>query len=300
MTLMRAWVERGDEVIFFNSPRHKGESCFEQRHVNQFRPQDDYDVAIAFRTPNYRVASSKARLKVWYSHDQYTSVNFKGFCDHVHKVVGISPFHAEFFYDTYGVDGMIVIDLPVRTYDYADCDTAQKDPDTCIFTSVPTRGLREMLKFWRPIHAIYPEKKVIVTSDFRLWGAEGALNDEYRIAAERLQNVTFLGAVTRKELAKIQMQASYLLYPCTYDELFCYTIAEALVAGCYAITTNQGACKTTNMLGAVNMHQFAPKVGEVFDNDNIDHANIRAKALARFSPDVILKQWDEKVFKDIL
>ena len=83
MTLMRAWAERGDEVIFFNSPRYKGESCFEQRHVNQFRPEDNYDVAIAFRTPNYRVASSKARMKVWYTHDQYTSVNFNGFGNHV-------------------------------------------------------------------------------------------------------------------------------------------------------------------------------------------------------------------------
>ena len=301
MTLMRAWVEAGHDVCFFNSPRHKGESCFEQKHVQQFRPEDNWDVAIAFRTPNYRVASSRARLKVWYSHDQYTSVDFKGFSEHVDKVVGISPFHAKFLYDTYGVDGMIPIDLPVRVYDYEGFDITAKDPNSCIFTSVPDRGLKEMLRYWRPLHAIYPDKVLSITSDYRLWGAEEPRNDEYRYVAQKQENVNFMGAVTRSQLIQTQLQASYLLYPCTYDELFCYTIAEALVAGCYTITTNQGACATTNMLGAVNMERFGPKIGEVFEREEpVNYAGIRAAAINRFHPDTILRQWNEKVFKDIL
>lgn len=300
MTLMRAWVEEGHDVVFFNSPRHKGESCFEQRHVQQFRPEDNWDVAIAFRTPNYRVASSRARLKVWYSHDQYTSVNFKGFGEHVDKVVGISPFHVQFFRDNYGITNMEAIDLPVRVYDYEDFDVDAKDPNSCVFTSVPDRGLREMLRYWRPLHAIYPEKVLTVTSDYRLWGAEEPRNDEYRYVAQKQQNVNFVGAVTRDELVKLQSQATYLLYPCIYDELFCIAIAEALVCGVHAITTNTGACATTNMLGAVTMDAFAPEIGKVFDGGAIDSLTIREAAIARFSPQTITRTWNEKIFKDIL
>lgn len=299
MTLMRSWVEAGHDVIFFNSPRYKNESCFEQRHVNQFNQNDHYDVAIAFRTPNWKVASSNSGIKIWYSHDQFTSIPFYGFAEQVDKVVGISPFHKQYFKDTYHFDNMTVIDLPVRIYDYADFDPEKKNKNLCIFTSVPDRGLLNMLKYWRAINAIYPEKTLSVTSDYRLWGCETAQNLQYQYIATRGRNVNYLGAIKRKDLVAQQLAASYLLYPCIYDELFCYAIAEALVAGCYAITTDQGACETTNFLNPVPMALFANEIGNAFDLEKtqyIDYEGIRNKAIERFHPDTILKQWETQIF----
>jgi hypothetical protein len=47
------------------------------------------------------------------------------------------------------------------------------------------------------------------------------------------------------------MQSDLMVYPCTYDELFCISAAECQVAGAVPITSDMGALVTTNLYGKI-------------------------------------------------
>ena len=113
LTMCQLWHERGDKVTLYNDPKG-GSSVFEQRRIDSFDHNENRDVLIVFRSPNKRMNQHSKGLKVWLSCDQSTVDDFGQFRQKVDKVVGISPFHADYFSKTYGINDMIVIDIPVR------------------------------------------------------------------------------------------------------------------------------------------------------------------------------------------
>jgi glycosyltransferase involved in cell wall biosynthesis len=147
----------------------------------------------------------------------------------------------------------------------------------------------------------------VITSDYRLWGAESARNERHRARWVARDDFSFLGAINRKHLVEEQMKAQIMAYPCNYDELFCISVAEAQVAGIYAVTTNKGALPTTNMCTVANWDandprgdaSFVETIKSILERPNLDAdmEEIRKKALKRFSPITIAKFWKENVFK---
>jgi len=301
MTLMRMWTERGDDVIFFNDPKHAGQSCFEQSPRKAYNRKDPYDVHIAFRTPVYEIHRVKSGKRVWFSTDQYTSIPFKGYANKVDATVCISDFHRKHFADTYrfteanGYHNIHVIDIPIRAWEYEKYKTVEKDPNMAIYTSIPDRGLRELLSAWKGLRHANPKLEVYITSDYTLWGCGEARDKQYRTLASGREGIHYLGAIPRKELVDLQLKASWMFYPCTYDELFCIAIAEAQVAGVHVVSTPQGACETTNMCDFTDIRGFVPACKKALSKKP-KHDTIRMKALERFSPEAVLKQWDELIF----
>jgi glycosyltransferase involved in cell wall biosynthesis len=295
LTMCELWHTRGDKVTLFNDPRGINQSPFSQCPIRDFNPGEDRDVAIFFRSPNPRVNGAKG-LKIWWSCDQSTIGNFKDFATKVEKIVTISQFHADYFKKTYGIENTITIDLPVRTWEYE--QNIEKVPKRCLFSSVPDRGLGELLRMWPNIVNTVPEASLVITSDYRLWGVQMPMNNQYVAMAANLKNVTMRGAVRRSELVQEQLKAEYLTFSNSYAELFCYAVAEAETAGAIPIVTTLPECalKTTNMgiFSGINeytaavinslsspMDEFRKKLVEISKN--------------RFSPERILAEWD-KVF----
>ena len=239
------WHKRGDEVVLYNNPMTPNGSPFEQRKINDFDPNESRDVLITFRAPNPRSISAKG-LRVFWSCDQYTTGDFKQFAPYMHKIVGISPFHQRYFQDIYQIKNMIVIDLPVRIQDILDAPAQERVPNRLIFTSVPDRGLKNLWRYWPQIKKRCPDATLVITSDYRLWGA-GELNGDHRISWMHMDGVAFLGAIPRRTLIQEELKADVQAYPCTYDELFCISNAEAQCAGIYPVTSDMGALATTNM-----------------------------------------------------
>jgi hypothetical protein len=296
LTMCELWHKRGDKVTLFNDPRGINQSPFVQCPIRDFNPSEDRDAAIFFRSPSSRVKGTKGK-KIWWSCDQYTIGNFKDFAPKVDKIVTISQFHADYFKKTYGIENTTVIDLPVRTWEYEQ-DIA-KVPKRCLFSSIPDRGLGILLGMWPNIVNTVPEASLVITSDYRLWGVQAPMNNQYVAMVSNLKNVTMRGAIRRSELVQEQLKAVVLPYPCNYDELFCYTVAEAEVAGILPITPHIGALNTTNFGWFSGRDEFADTIIKALNTPkesvSISEDVFTKLAKNRFGPERILAEWD-KVF----
>jgi glycosyltransferase involved in cell wall biosynthesis len=303
-TLCEAWHNDGYDIRLYNDPINPELSPYQQFPLDNFNPQDDRDVLIIFRSPNIRADGAKG-MKVFWSCDQFTCGNYKDFAPKVDKIVTISPFHAQYFQTRYGISDTITIDLPVREWDYL--EKVEKIPHRLVFCSVPDRGLDVLADVFDEIVKAVPDVSLTITSDYRLWGSSAPLNERHVARFLGNESVRFLGAIPRMDMVKEQQQAEILAYPCTYEELFCYAVAECSVAGAYPITSNEGAVETTNMGTQIDgsiLHDKSWK--DRFTYTVIDYLvdpflrvkqkELQRKALERFSIDRILQEWNTRVF----
>jgi glycosyltransferase involved in cell wall biosynthesis len=146
------------------------------------------------------------------------------------------------------------IDLGVRLDDYN--QEIEKIPGRCIFCSVPDRGLEILRMMWPKIKRDAPHASLVITADYRLWGAPGPRNHQHRMSWLHQEDVVFLGAIPRRELVREQLAAQVHSFPCTYEELFCISAAECQVAGALPVTSNIGALETTNKYAAISGNPF--------------------------------------------
>lgn len=302
LTMCEAWQKLGHEVVVHNDG-HPGDSPFEHRKRKFFDPEESRDVLIIFRSPN-KVAPASKGMKVWWSCDQYTQMNngFKDFAPLMQKIVVISPFHQLYFKSRYGIENTIVTDLPVRLDDYN--IPVEKVAKRCIWTSVPERGLSILARTWPRITERHPDASLVITSDYRLWGAEDPLNTKFRSQFMGKSNVIFRGAVKRGDLVREQLAAQYHLYSATYDELFCIAVAESQVAGVLPISNDKAALQTTNM-GVILpgnaedkawQDQFVEEVDHLMRDRIVESDVLKARAHYRFDPVRIAKFWEKEVF----
>jgi glycosyltransferase involved in cell wall biosynthesis len=306
ITLCEEWAKAGNRVRLYNDPRSPRDTEFGQFPIDAFQSNEDRDVLIVFRSPNEKAIVAKG-LKVWLSCDQYTIGSFAKFAPTMDKIVCISDFHVEYFKREYGIVNGIKIDIPIRVHDLPP-NLPEKRKNSMIFTSVPDRGLMLLREAWNKIKTNVPDATLTITSDYRLWGLLEARNDKFRTQWVGAEDVVFWGAVPRAQLLDIQLEADLYVYPCIYDELFCVSAAEAQVCGAYPITSNVGALATTNMGTVITanpqnnrtafMNAFIEEIEVALTDEELKSKQdeIRQKAIERFHPDNILKQWEDKVF----
>lgn len=254
LSLSEQFVEDGHEVHIFNQT---GDDVQIQKgihfeNIDACPSEADDRILIVFRSPNHRIAGKKYERLIWWSADQYTIGNFKRFSAMVDFVVTISSHHTDYHTKTYGIPRNHIehIDLGVRP-EYADLKDIEKQKNLCIFCSVPDRGLNILYAAWPIIKRDVPDARLIITSDYRLWGWPNPRNHHHRLMWTDADGVNFLGRVPRHELVQLQLASELLVYPCTYDELFCISVAECQVAGAYPITSSFGALPTTNFWGTI-------------------------------------------------
>lgn len=307
LTMCQGWQERGYDVTLYNNPSEGGASPFKQKTLDEFDPLENRDYLIVFRSPNERVNEAKGK-RIWWSCDQHTLGDFASFSKRVDRIVCISPRHATYFREMYGINDAIVIDLPVRLEDYG--SKVEKIPHRCIYTSIPDRGVMQLHAAWPLVVQEVPDASLVITSDWRLWDKDldASVVLPYQTAYARHPNVSYVGAVKRSQLIEYQQQADLLLYPATYDELFCITVAEAQVAGALPITSQYGSLPTTNEFGIqIAGAPTDPKFIEYFSHIAVKtlldedlperQREMQKKAKERFALEKILDEWNERVFK---
>jgi glycosyltransferase involved in cell wall biosynthesis len=307
LTMCKGWHDAGHRVRLYNSPDVPNGSCFEQRGIDEFQPYDPRDVLIVFRSPNMRIRDGANGLKVWWSCDQMTVGNFKDFATKVDKIVTISPHHAQYFKDVYGIFNTITVDLPVRMWEYD--LSVEKVPYQCIFNSIPDRGALELAQVWRRVVEKVPNAQLAITSDWRLWTklATWEHTAMYRAAFANLPNVTYRGAICRKDLVQLELESQVHINPNIYEELFCIAIAETQIAGAYPVSSTTGALRTTNMGKAIEGNPQSAEWQEECSNYVVEllqdpkrlkrkQNKVQHEALHRFSLEKVLKQWEERVF----
>ena len=305
LTMCEGWQAAGHDIILYNNPTGR-ECAFPQRNLGTYNPLEERDILIVFRAPTTLAYGAKGK-KVWWSTDQYTVDRYDIFGKKMDKIVCISPYHQEYFKKNYGLDNTVSIDLPVRVQDYE--QEVERIPFRCLFSSVPDRGLDNMILLWREIKEAIPESSLVITSDYRLWGCPSPGNEKFRMRALTLPDTSFVGALPRMEFVREQLKADALTYPCTYEELFCYAVAEAEIAGAMPFTTTLGALPTTNMGYLFNFVDFSFKrnreayisyLGDfLYDKDKENkRSKLQEDAYSRFLLPVVMEQWDKLVFEE--
>jgi glycosyltransferase involved in cell wall biosynthesis len=129
----------------------------------------------------------------------------------------------------------------------------------------------------------------------------------YKLPYASLPNTNYIGAVKRDELIRHQLEADLHLYAGVYDELFCISVAESQVAGAIPITSQTGALRTTNSFGVqIAGHPTESSFVDAFVDATVRHLqdpdlqekqiDMHKRAVARFSLDRILEEWETRVF----
>ncbi len=299
---------RGHEVTVYNDPVVLGEhNGVEFANRKDFNKVGKRDVLIVFRSPNPMLVGAHAKLrKVWWSMDQYTVGNFKVLSTLVDYCVTISPYHTAYHVEKYGINPKIIshLDLGVRLQDYE--QEVEKIQNRMIFCSIPDRGLQILHAAWPLILKQVPTATLAITSDYTLWGS-GPGNAKHRLDwAAQAESVDFVGNVPRSELIKLQMQAEINPYPCTYEEMFCVSVAECQVAGAFPVTSQAGALKSTNEYGVqisrnlqhpkVLQEDFVDRICELMTKEreylNWNIESMKAAASVRFNWHSIAEKWE--------
>ena len=316
LTWAEVMTKKGCTVTIYNILGHDDfqEDGVDFKRVSTFNPDDNRDVLILWRSPHDGVRNAKG-LKVFWSTDQQTMGDYESqIFPFVDKVVCISPFHAVYHQTryAYGNDDFLnkitYLDLGVRDDCFA-IDKGVASDKTCIFCSVPDRGLNILTNTWPRILRKHPDAQLIVTSDHSLWGARFKSNP-YANAMDGVDNVQFVGKVPREELIELQAKSQFCFSSITYPELFCISSAECQVQGGIPITGALGSLPTTNKMGypiagnpntSLWQNQFVKTV--ITKMNKFDHSstvreqeNIKQKARERFSWDNICNQWITDIF----
>lgn len=247
--LTRELASRGHDVHLFNDVPStltgSGVTYHPRAEIGGFLEADAF---VTFRCPSDALPRAQAQRKVFWSCDQQTSGDWnRDIFPHVNAVVNISEYHRAYMAAAYsGVQNQVVIGCPIEHWRYE--PHLDKDLSQFIFCSVPGRGLDYMKIVMAGIRQHLPEARLVITSDYRLWGAKDAFgnpdprNNVYRVM---FANEDFRGMVPRAELIQLQGLSMAYPYPCTYEECFCIAVAECAAAGAIPITTNIGAVAQT-------------------------------------------------------
>ena len=311
MTLMQTFAERGHKVRVYNDPKIAGEyDGVEYLYRSHYNPREERDILIVFRSPSPLLLSSVVKkMKVWWSTDQMTIGNYAELAKKVDYCVTISSYHTKYHMAHYGIPAEKIhhLDLGVRVKDYD--QKVEKVPIRMVFCSVPSRGLKILHAAWPLIRRQAPKATLVITSDYRLWGAGGGVS-RHRLDWVGVEGVTYLGKIPRRELIKYQMEAEVLPYPCIYEELFCLSVAECQVAGAMPITTPIGALKSTNQFGVKIsgnpqtprfVEEFSERVAALVTTERqfleARRASMIVAAKTRFDWHVIAEKW-ERLFEE--
>jgi glycosyltransferase involved in cell wall biosynthesis len=154
------------------------------------------------------------------------------------------------------------------------------------FTSVPYKGLKQALAFFKTLRARRPELVLDLFSSFDFYPANNLFRQQTKwmlLAAEAktAPGVVWHGNVPQVELAAALKTSLMLFYPNVASETSSIAVMEAMAAGCVVITTALGALPET-----VGEHGIlAPVVGSNIDPDAyVNAATAIAEAFVADNP----------------
>lgn len=156
--------------------------------------------------------------------------------------LALSPFMRDNLATEVTTARMGVLPPPIELEDYS--GTAQSRDPVLLYCSVPDRGLYYLKDLFPAIRRRVPDARLVITSDFSLWG-RAAARDAFVRYFQNQPGIEYLGHVDRERLVAEQRRARVLAYPCIFPEGFCIAAAECMAAGAVPVTTEAFALTTT-------------------------------------------------------
>lgn len=212
-----------------------------------------------------------------------------------------------------GFSGNITkIHLPIETERFEN-GVLPSTSKICLHTSMPNRGLVELLKFWPQIKEKVPDAQLIATSGWELWGytkEEAADRLRQTIGTDIVKDsVIFTGVLPRQEFIDLVKKARIGVFPSFFPEMYCLAAAEIAVSGRPIIVSKLDALServdnnvtgysiTGDIRSKEVQQQFVEKIVYLLNNDKlVDEMGAAAiKQRADVACNIVASNW-EKIF----
>jgi glycosyltransferase involved in cell wall biosynthesis len=245
--LTRALASKGHRVEVFNCCYKPG--VYDEvswRPVWEFDNSEEYDVCISLRLlETFEEFDIKSPLRaVWIHDDSLSGAKEKDETGKVNMWIGVSETQKKFIEKTEKIkdDHWFVTR---NAYDENLYKKKAKVKNQLIYCSAPDRGLKHLLSYWDEIKKIIPDATLHVTGSFALWGNadeenERFFSDLYGLDL-KLKDVTFHKRLGKQELAELQASSELMVYPTTFDEMYCISAIECMSVGTPVISTSRAA-----------------------------------------------------------
>lgn len=235
-----------------------------------------HDVLIIQRHPAAFHGQFASKVNLWQLHD-LALYRTSGMANHnmwqVDAVTCVSEWHKQQVCEVYGFDPEFVRVVPngVDSALYADlssdraddimgaplADLLSKIDDKFImlYQSRPERGLEHLLRPGGIMERLQDTRAHLLVCGYdNTTGPMAAYYAYLQQRTQELPNVTWLGALTKPQLAALQKSCDLLCYPTEFEEVSCITAMEAMHAGLPMLTTNAGALgETLRGAGAITV-----------------------------------------------
>lgn len=122
-----------------------------------------------------------------------------------------------------------------------------KRPPRAYFSSVPWRGLQQLVDLWPLVKGAVPEAELVVASSLKVYGQpdEDAKMAALYEKARALPGIDYRGSIAQRELREVAISCRALAYPCVFPETSCIAAMEAMAAGAVVVSTTLGALPET-------------------------------------------------------
>ena len=211
------------------------------------------------------LAESNKQYKILWAHDncdQPQLLRLPELVSQIDKLVCVSNWEAEQYikYNRAPADKIVVISNGVA--DIFNLKTPKSK--TAIFFSGPHKGITPLPKIWKQVIKNHPDAKLKVFSSHNLYGEQYEQHfkiPEHLEAIEELKSlpgVEYSPCIDREELLPHIQDAAFFVHPNVWEETFCVSLAEAMVCGCYPITSDIGALREVSF----NRGKYIPMIGK--------------------------------------
>jgi glycosyltransferase involved in cell wall biosynthesis len=253
--LSKQLVGLGWEVTVFNSCGDESGvyDGVEYRNFWEFNPEDEYNILIGWRTPEFFNREYTANKKYLWMHDVFPKeVWSQKILNNIDKVMVLSKYHRELWPNIpeekifYFQNGLVPEHFK---------HNVKRIPHKVLYSSCPSRGLENLLRIWPEVRKAVPDAELHF---FYGWTNFIKGNSNYASRMEWMREMQELakqegivdrGRIGHKELAKEMLSSDIWAYPCTFPEISCITAMKAQASGAYPVVVPYAALEETVQYG---------------------------------------------------
>ncbi len=250
--LSRALAKKGHNVDVYNCCYKPGKyDGVEWKPLWMFNPLEQRDAVVSLRLLETFEQDVAARVRaVWIHDDSLPGATKMDSSGKVNRWIAVSETEKVFIEQKEKIspEHWFITNNAFDEDIYNDGLRGEKKiPGQLIYCSAPDRGLQYLLEYWEEIKKRAPYATLLITGSFALWGNADEENERffgemYKKALE-LDGVRLLGRIEKKELALHQAQSEIMVYPSTFDEMYCISALECLAVGTPIVSTARAAMK---------------------------------------------------------
>lgn len=230
-----------------------------------------HDVLIIQRHPQAFIRRFAAKVCIWQMHDlalkRYLPSAAAGTWQ-VDAITGVSDWHCKQIAASWLINERVLFTVPngvdpdlykpstnfrpfvIKTDD----EPGRNDKNivlprtkyNLLFQSRPERGLEHLVRAGGIMDRLRNSPVHLTFCGYDNTVAEmKAVYEEWYRQAARLPNVSFIGALTKPQLAELQRKCDLLVYPTSFEEVSCITAMEAMHAGLPMLSSDCAALPET-------------------------------------------------------